>query len=257
MKFLLQKDEVSLVEKRVVRAASMLLDAKLYSASLSDIKTSGVEHIPLDAVPVGTVEFVSAVMKASNISQPAHMTYPECLRESLQRNIWEGYFGDHTGDIFVKPRHNIKGFTGALKSTLSDDSVLSLDYPVWYSEPVQFTSEWRYYISGGKMLGAGRYDDGDDNLPEPDIQLVKYCVQQMMFAHGPLAYALDFGVLADGRTALVEANDGWAIGYYKGSCSYQDYARLLHARWVQLAGSHTKLTFPMSEQDLAQMNKLG
>lgn len=240
MKFLLQKDEVSLVEKRVVRAASMLLDAKVYSASLSDIKDNGVEHIPLDAVPVGTVEFVSAVMKAANILQPVHMTYPECLRESLQRNIWEGYFGDDTGNIFVKPRHNIKGFTGALKSTFGDDSALPLDYPVWYSEPVKFTSEWRYYISGEKILGAGRYDDGDDDLQEPDIQLVESCVQQMKLACGPLAYALDFGVLADGRTALVEANDGWAIGYYKGSCSYQDYARMLHARWMQLSnGAYT------------------
>ncbi len=234
MTFILQKDEVSLVEKRAVRAASMLLDAKIYTASLADIHKNGVGHIPLDAVPVGTVEFVSAVMSAANISQPEHMTYPECLRENLQRKIWEGQFGDHTGDVFVKPRYDIKGFTGALKSTLGDDSDLPLDYPVWYSESVQFISEWRYYISGGKILGAGRYDDGDDDLPEPDIRLVESCVNKMELARGAIAYALDFGVLADRRTALVEANDGWAIGYYKGSCSYQDYARLLHARWMQL-----------------------
>jgi hypothetical protein len=64
---------------------------------------------------------------------------------------------------------------------------------------------------------------------------------------GLSGYALDLGLLSDGRAALIEAKDGWALGYYRrdsgapppigytGQCSSVDYARLLHARWCQLS----------------------
>lgn len=38
----------------------------------------------------------------------------------------------------------------------------------------------------------------------------------------------------DGMTKLVEVNDGWALGLYKGSCSASDYLKLLEARWEEL-----------------------
>ena len=45
-------------------------------------------------------------------------------------------------------------------------------------------------------------------------------------------YALDFGVLADGRTALVEWNDGFSLGSYglEGGL----YTELILARWCEL-----------------------
>lgn len=238
MHFLLQTDDVSIIEKRAIRAAAMLIDAKLSFASINSLQSGEINpDIPPDTVPVGTVEFVSAVMGVRGLNQPEHMSYPECLAHHLHRKVREGELSEAIGDVFVKPRHDVKRFTGALlPALLSEPDVFNLaaDYPVWISDPVRFTSEWRYYIVGGQVVGAGRYDDGADELPEPDINQVREAAQAMLNARGPAGYALDFGVLEDGRTALVEANDGWALGYYKGSCSYVDYANLLHARWFQI-----------------------
>jgi len=48
----------------------------------------------------------------------------------------------------------------------------------------------------------------------------------------PSAYDIDFGVLASGETALVEANDGYALGAYQ-ICGH-DYTDLLFTRWEEL-----------------------
>jgi hypothetical protein len=48
----------------------------------------------------------------------------------------------------------------------------------------------------------------------------------------PSAYGIDFGVLTSGETALVEANDGYALGAYQ--ISGRDYTDLLFTRWAEL-----------------------
>lgn len=45
-------------------------------------------------------------------------------------------------------------------------------------------------------------------------------------------YGIDFGVLDDGRTALVELNDGYALGNY--GLAAEAYLALCIARWEQL-----------------------
>jgi ATP-grasp domain, R2K clade family 2 len=45
-------------------------------------------------------------------------------------------------------------------------------------------------------------------------------------------YAIDFGVLSTGETALVEMNDGFALGAY--AIDSQDYTDLICARWTEL-----------------------
>jgi len=44
---------------------------------------------------------------------------------------------------------------------------------------------------------------------------------------------MDFGILEDGRTCLVEVNDGYSLGRYDG-INGSDYTDLLIARWNQL-----------------------
>jgi hypothetical protein len=48
----------------------------------------------------------------------------------------------------------------------------------------------------------------------------------------PSAYGIDFGVLESGQTALVEANDGYALGAYK--IAAEPYTDLLVRRWQEL-----------------------
>jgi hypothetical protein len=51
----------------------------------------------------------------------------------------------------------------------------------------------------------------------------------------PSAYGIDFGVLSTGQTALVEANDGYALGAYE--IAEEPYTDLLFTRWKELLGS--------------------
>jgi hypothetical protein len=51
----------------------------------------------------------------------------------------------------------------------------------------------------------------------------------------PSAYGIDFGVLSTGQTALVEFNDGYALGAYKISSSA--YTDLLLTRWNELVST--------------------
>ena len=127
------------------------------------------------------------------------------------------------------------------------------DFPVWLSEPVKFVSEWRYYVLDGVVVGAGRYDEGPDEAPKPDVSRVSAAASEMSLSGSlaPAAYALDFGVMDDGRTALIEANDAWALGYYQGDtpgpkvnpcearCEHRTYAKMLYARWNQLCNELT------------------
>jgi hypothetical protein len=50
----------------------------------------------------------------------------------------------------------------------------------------------------------------------------------------PIACALDFGVSADGRTLLIEANDAFALGAY--GLDAVVYANMLEDRWLQIVG---------------------
>lgn len=112
------------------------------------------------------------------------------------------------------------------------------DAPVWISEPVQWLSEWRYYVANNAVVGRARYDSNEDEAPEPDEYTVKKCIRDMATSH---PYVLDFGVLSTGETALVEANDAWAIGLYAEALSPRDYLYFLRSRWrILFKGFHVQ-----------------
>lgn len=50
-----------------------------------------------------------------------------------------------------------------------------------------------------------------------------------------MGYGMDIGISAeDGKTYLVEVNDGWALGLYR-DMPRREYVRLLEARWLEMA----------------------
>lgn len=57
----------------------------------------------------------------------------------------------------------------------------------------------------------------------------------------PAGYAADFGVTGDGRTLLVEINDGYPLGCY--GLQHNLYAQLLSARWAELVGTEDECNF--------------
>lgn len=198
-------------------------------------------------LPVGSVEFVRKAMEFAGISEPENLTYPRVLAQYryLKRNVRQCQAGSVSDGLFVKPVET-KAFTGYVVmdfEKLSEhdfeqhEAFLSLPHEtlVWTSTPVAWVSEVRYYVLGGKVVGEGRYDDGEDNAPLPDESMVAEMASLMALSPGaPAAFSLDVGVLDTGETALVECNDAWALGYYKGTLSHRDYMDMLWHRWRQL-----------------------
>ena len=65
---------------------------------------------------------------------------------------------------------------------------------------------------------------------EPDPQTIRECVEAL--GGGLDGYAMDVGVLDSGETAVVEVNEGFAIGTY--GLPAHATAEVLIARWKQL-----------------------
>jgi hypothetical protein len=233
------------VEIRTARLGATLADIPAVSVSFDGLQE--LSFIPGD-VPVGSVEFVGEMMRLLRIQPPSGLSYPEALAPYLRRSVTRQRVGDLNpgADVFVKPVL-VKQFTGfVLRAGLTigdyDEhdleqlrAMLALgeETEVYTSEVVEFLSEWRFYVRGRKVIGFARYDaEGTDDAPEPDLKVVEEAVRRF---EGPAAYAIDFGVLASGETALVEVNDAWAIGLYGRCLEPRAYLEMLATRWDELA----------------------
>ena len=224
----------------------MLMDLPSATAPLEALPRF-CEALRAGALPVGSVEYVREAMRLSGVAEPEGLSYPKSLASFLQREVLQVPVAAVPTRCFVKPTRT-KAFTGFVRDEACpprDDhdreqaaafARLPADELVWVSMPVHFLSEWRYYVVEGRLAGAARYDpDGDDGAPPPDARVVAEAIELMRDeAEAPVSFAIDFGVLASGVTALVEVNDGWALGLYGRALSPRDYYRLLRSRWDQL-----------------------
>lgn len=95
---------------------------------------------------------------------------------------------------------------------------------------VDFVSEYRCFVKYGEILDVRRYRG--DWSKAPSREVVERAIAA--YASAPAGYAADFGVTSDGRTLLVEVNDGYSLGPY--GLWPELYAQLLSARWAQMVG---------------------
>jgi hypothetical protein len=245
------RQNTDVVEVRQVSQAAMLLDIPVTRVALEGLRAH-VDALGAGALPVGSVEFVREAMRLVCVDEPEPMSYPIELDSVLHRRVDLTTIERVGGTKFVKPVRT-KLFTGFVWDSSAGDAsysehdreqldalrMLSPSTQVWAADPVQFLCEWRYYVCHGQVLGAARYDpDGDDNAPAPDGVVLREAIQRLAdSAQAPAAYGLDLGVLATGETALVEVNDGWALGLYGRSLDSKDYLRLLATRWGQIVAT--------------------
>lgn len=175
-------------------------------------------------VPIGSVEFCRKYASSQGFKPPAWDPYPRPLRRFMARRPMSGRFGDVPDDMFVKPLAT-KAFDAGIKSSI-EEPVHPLE-AVYFCEAVTFTAEWRVYVCDGQRVAVTQYGEGDD--AEPDLQ----AIDKMLAAwKGPAGWSLDVG-LVDGRTHMVETNDGWALGMYQG-IARDDYLRLVEVRWREI-----------------------
>ncbi len=199
------------LEVRAVSTAAMLSDGmRTLRSSIEKLEDHRQLLSEGRCLPVGSVEFMRSAMALAGLEEPEVNPYPTELHPWLRRQVRKGYPADIKGRLFVKPVQ-LKRFDGFVLDTTSPPPVgdehwceqhaafqaLGPTERVWISEPVQFISEWRYYVQAGEFLGQGRYDpDGAENALQPDLQAVRAAIAAL----GKFEpYALDMGVLADGQ----------------------------------------------------------
>lgn len=186
-----------------------------------------------DVVVAGISTFKKAVSQMG-LECPEVMDYPPELEEFYGRKIWSNnlkdvYMSQDKWPIFVKPKQQ-KLFTGKFIQSTRDVIGLSADenIEVWCAEPVNFVSEWRCFVRYGQILDVRNYK-GDWSLV-PNKAIVQRAIKE--YTSQPAAYGIDFGVTDDGRTVVIEVNDGFSLGSY--GLAPIKYAQLLTARWSEI-----------------------
>lgn len=196
-----------------------------------------------ETLVAGEIPVVLAALNQLGIEPPAPNDYPDCLTPFLKRRVWTSdvrrikqRLYDVAAPCFIKPRGRLKRFTGRVFESWHDLAFLSgagNDTEVYCSEIVEWTSEHRVYVAGGRILGIGHYSGNPEVLP--DMNVVNDAVATLEASgQAPAGYGIDFGVLAGGETALVELNDGFSLGSY--GLDDDAYAEVIMARWLQLNG---------------------
>jgi hypothetical protein len=211
--------------------------ARLYGDVLRAARLEDIPSLPRSGwYPVGTVEFCRAAMAHQGIPEPDPVDYPSCLdkfrtygghRLSTYGDLPEGWTPENSRSfgIHAKPWR-----------TKQPPETWTPDTPFWVGLWHRYAEEWRVYVRQGEIVGVARYDDREVDEPV-DWKQVKDMVRvYQQSGEAPVGYAMDIGVSdKDGVTQLVEVNDGWALGLYKGTCSSRDYLRLLEDRWREIA----------------------
>ena len=186
---------------------------------------------------VGVAGYIGDVHRAlKRLSRPIPMNvdYPHWLRHTLGRNIRRGYLGDVRASmdpVFIKPVAH-KEFTGMVWEGRAEDRRKIVTQPddvkVWISDLVEFRSEYRSYILNHVVIDVRHYK-GDWSLA-PNRSIVEDAAALLALKkEAPRAYCLDWGIDRQGRTLLVEMNEGYAMGHY--GLNPVLYARMLSARW--------------------------
>lgn len=209
--------------------------------------TDALNAATKEDVVVGGLLMLSHQLNRFSVALP-DINYPEALSFCFGRHIWwerlgdlrKGVFGDKSAKgfpVFLKPLEE-KVCTGGIVESpddLTEYGALSDDAVILCSDPVCFVSEWRCYVRYGDILGICHYR-GDPGI-ECDGETIRQAVES--YRDAPAGYAIDLGVTDDGRTLLVEVNDGFAIGNY-GLDDFL-YAQFLSARWAEIFGAEDVL----------------
>lgn len=195
-----------------------------------------------NTIVYASVAVIHEAIERAGRPAPPYIDFPSELRLFVGRSIRDTSLGTvrqwaQTGSdqlpIHIKPLDRHKLFTGKVIKNTRDLTALSgipNEERVLVQEVVTFISEWRAYVLRGKVLNVSHYKG--DPLAFPDSKTITTALKS--FSMGPIGYGMDWGVTEDGRTLLVEVNDGFALGNY--GIRGHHYTALIEARWRQMMG---------------------
>ena len=194
---------------------------------------------PEDVV-VGGIAIVWHALNQRGII-PEHYDYPQELTEFCGRKIKQmklKNIRDEKLPVFIKSVED-KAAPGIVINSwtdLEEYKWLDPEFDIYCSECVHFVSEWRCFMIYGQLADI-RFYYGDESV-KCDQSIIYAAIRA--YPKMPAGCALDFGVTDDGRTLLIEMNDGYSLGIYGLDPTL--YARLLTARWAELNGTIDSLT---------------
>ena len=197
-----------------------------------------IEEVPRSRfnIVVACIEATNKYFERMGLPPKRALNIPIELEKYAQRNIEYMTMAEFKQDtrlpIFVKPNGKAKEFVGGIiKEDWSKKMFFNNvadDCPVLVSEVIDIDSEYRGYVHNGKLVGLYWYA-GDFRI-FPDVKVIDAAIAD--YPSGPAGYSIDFGITADGRTVLIELNDGWSLGNY--GLEPSKYANLLLARWLEI-----------------------
>lgn len=228
-------------EEQLIFEHATSLKLPIEFASMKQMERNKVE-LSDSCLVVGPVRFIKHALRRLGKQIPEHNPYPECLRKFLHRQVrFERSLKTVLAEIesgktlFVKPAKGWKRFTGFVCDNPFDYRFrnASKNDPVWVSEPVVFKSEWRVYVANWANLAICPSPTNEKYAEQPDPEVIDECIDILYESGIDIdGFAIDFGVLSTGETALVELNDGFSVGAYgiPAPCYYE----LVSSRWSQL-----------------------
>lgn len=198
-----------------------------------------------ESLVVGDMPCILGAIKQLGIPEPEPNDYPASLKNFMHRRTWTSTLeqleielrNGRYAPTFAKPATRRKRFTGYVFESEYDlyrVYGVSRQEPLLCSEVVSWVSEYRVYVVHSQIRSIDHYDGNPNVLL--DVEKVLDAIEALDNAGESIAYpAIDFGVLDSGQTALVEMNDGFAIGAYK--IDNKNYTDMILARWEELLTS--------------------
>lgn len=201
-----------------------------------------IEEVPVSPynIVVGCIETTNKYFEKLGINPKMALNIPKELEHYLGRKIWRSTMSElrlyshiqSNFPMFIKGDGKAKQFIPGVVKNKEQIDLFFKDVPdeepILISEDINFVSEYRCYIINGEIKGIYYYLG--DFFKFPDSEIIKNAVKD--YKSAPAGYTMDFGITKDGRTLLIECNDGWSIGNYGLDPSL--YVKLLGARWLEL-----------------------
>jgi len=188
-------------------------------------------------IVVGSVEECTKYFTRLGIEPPQQIEL-KYYKDFLGRNIYHDIKLQDIGNfpVFIKPNNIIKQFNGFVAHKKWD-----IDFEIYHQkiEPdtlvqcqdvIDVVSEYRVYVSNKRIIGCKHYTG--NCLRFPDRNIIDNCFRMVDNNITNISYTLDFGILSNGQTILIEINDAWAIGNY-GLEPYT-YYQFIKSRWLQI-----------------------
>ncbi|MCQ3829666.1 ATP-grasp domain-containing protein [Microbulbifer elongatus] len=204
---------------------------------------SGKLSLKYAQLVVGCVGAVKDALKTLGAAPPSLDPYPASLRPYLRRAVWPTTVENllnrvQRGEMAFAKSMAWGLVPGNVYSPDCDNNALHYAPPaldVYASEVVEWLCEFRLYVVDGVIVGGGQYAGPPG--PSIDMRVVHRALKAFQAdPAAPRAFAMDWGVMARGHTALVQVKDAWSLRAF-GDIRAASYYRVLKARWNELVGA--------------------